>query len=170
MLSLCLRNTRNAASIPHHTKTEGRRRRKRSTGIAAAPLKDPREEYLVRATTKIQVRKQSKATCQERKKSTPRVVATPLPPRNRKKHDQSCPATTRKAARRKSGEVPKNRKARYAPRKPFSASPTPARRAGKKPATRETFVAPMLPLPYCRRSTPLRTQVMMSPQGNDPRR
>jgi hypothetical protein len=98
-------------------------------------------------------------------RKTPRLVATPRPPRKRSQGVNTCPrmdATppTRARVRRiEPGEPsgcpsPTSTRARRAATSPFSMSITKTTAPHRAPRTRNAFVAPMFLLPCARRSTP----------------
>ena len=93
------------------------------------------------------------ATSGSRKKSVPRLVATPLPPEKRRVMGKLWPSTAATATPPRSQPSTPSIRAIQTAIPPLKMSKSATKIAGPQPRTRWTLVAPMLPEPTLRRST-----------------
>lgn len=118
---------------------------------------------------KSQTRKVKKETRGARASSTPKPVATPLPPLPFKKMEKLWPQIAQIPTiignRAKEGKYLLAKRTGIAP---FPISKSKVRAAGKGPTTRRTLVAPILWLPNSLMSILLKRRARRYPKGTDP--
>jgi len=117
----------------------------RKIGKAKAPIREAREIYLLMRTTNNQTRKVNRETKGARATSTPKPVATPLPPFPFRKMEKLWPQIAQTPAiigrKREEGKYYFARRTTTAP---FPMSKNKVTNPGKGPTTRRTLVAPIL--------------------------
>ena len=99
--------------------------------------------------------------------NTPRVVATPLPPRKRRKTLKPLPMTAAMAETTTHHGSSPSRVGTITAATPFRGSISMTASAGHGPTERRTLVAPMFPEPAVRMSMP-RMRATISPVGMAP--
>src|SRR5262249_12347826 len=107
---------------------------------------------------------------QARARNAPNPVATPFPPRNRRKTGQQLPMIARTAAAPIDGGEGSRSRAAPTAAAPLATSPSSVTTAGSLPRGRRTLVAPMFPLPADRMSMPPKRRETMYTMGTAPSR
>ena len=132
----------------------GRARLRLRTTAATAPTMLPALTKRVSHMQKIATAATPSPASGSSTAMTPKLVATPLPPRNPRKGLKLCPTTAATPHSAATGSSRCRARAMTTASTPLRMSKIATASAGPLPSERSTLVAPLLPLPTCRISTP----------------